>query len=308
MRAAGLSEYLQSRYGLSLSGIVLVSSVLNFGTIDFTHQNQLPYIGFLPSYAATAWYHRKLGPDLQAMTVDQIANQARTFAGGEYTLALQRGDTLSAEERRHTADVLSRLTGLSPAYWRQKKLRVEDNLFFNQLLRDDGKTIGRFDSRFSGVRYEPGTDSGHEYDPSDDAVAGTFTAVFNDYIRRELDYESDLPYGTLADVGPWHFGDASEGFPNTSGDLKRAMTRNPYLKVWVTCSYYDLATPFYAAELAVAGLDLDPAVRSNLRFSYYPLGHMLYIHRSSRLKFKADFSVFLEDSLHQNAVPTAARP
>ena len=309
-RAAGLSDYLQARYGMYLNGIVLVSSVLSFQTLEFTPQNNDPYIGFLPTYAAAAWYHKKLPADLQAKGVAEVSALARTFAGGDYTLALARGDTLSAAEKQRIAAELSRYTGLSPAYCLQRKLRIPDYLFFSQLLRGEDKLLGRLDARFSGLRYEPGTDGtlgDGEYDPSDEAVAGPLTAAFNDYVRRELKFESDLPYEGTADVNPWNFGDAGAGFPNTAEDLRKAMTRNPYLKIWVTCSYYDLATPFYAAENAVAIMNLDPAARANLRFTYYESGHMLYIHQPSRIKFKSDFEAFLQDALHQPTVHAAAR-
>jgi carboxypeptidase C (cathepsin A) len=309
-RAAGLSDYLQNRYGLYLNGIVLVSSVLSFQTLEFTPQNNDPYIGFLPSYATAAWYHKKLPADLQAKSVAEVSTLARAFAGGDYTLALARGDTLPAAEKQRIAAELSRFTGLPAAYCLQRKLRIPDYLFFSQLLRDENKVMGRFDARFTGLRYEPGTDGtlgDGEYDPSDEAVSGPLTATFNDYIRRELKFESDIPYETVTDVDPWNFGDAGSGFPNTAEDLRKAMTRNPYLKVWVTCSYYDLATPFFAAENAVALMNLDPAARANLRFTYYEAGHMLYIHQPSRVKFKQDFEAFLQDALHQQPVHAAAR-
>jgi carboxypeptidase C (cathepsin A) len=310
-RAAGLSDYLQNRYGLYLNGIILVSSVLNFQTLQFAPQNNDPFVDFVPSFATTAWYHRKLAPDLQAKPVAEVAALARAFAGRDYALALQQGDQLSAEERKRVAEGLSRFTGLPAAYVLQRKLRVNDAAFFTKLLLDEGRVVGRFDARFTGLRYEPGTDLGFgqvgEYDPSDEAVTGPLNAAFNDYVRRELKYESDIPYEAGADVQPWNFGDAENGFPNTAEDLRHAMTRNPYLKVWVTCSYYDLATPFYAAESVVAAMNLEPAIRANLRFSYYESGHMLYIHKPSRLKFKTDFEAFLDDALHQQPVHSAAR-
>jgi carboxypeptidase C (cathepsin A) len=307
-RAAGLSDYLQNRYGLYLNGIILVSSVLSFQALEFTPQNNDPFIGFLPSFATTAWYHRKLSTDLQAKGVADVAAEARTFASHDYALALLQGDNLSADEKKRVADGLSRLTGLPSAYYLQRKLRVADSEFFTQLLGPENRLIGRFDSRYTGLRYEPGTtDASNEYDPSDEAVNGPLTAAFNDYVRRELKYESDIPYETVSDVSPWNFGDAGNGFPNTAEDLRHAMTRNPYLKVWVTCSYYDLATPFYGAESAIAHLNLDPSVRGNLRFTYYESGHMLYLHKPSRVKFKADFEGFLHDATTQQPVHSAAR-
>ena len=303
-RAAGLAEYLQNRYGLYLNGIVLVSSVLSFQTLEFTPQNNDPYIGFLPTYTATAWYHHRLPADLQGKSLAEVSAAARAFAGGDYTLALARGDALPAAEKQRVANELGRFTGLPAAYYLQRKLRVPDALFFTQLLKDEGKIVGRLDSRFTGLRYEPGADT-PEYDPSNEAVFGPLTAAFNDYVRRELKFESDIPYEGIAEVDPWNFGDAGAGFPNTAEDLRKAMTRNPYLKIWVTCSYYDVATPFYAAENAVALMNLEPAVRANLRFTYYEAGHMLYIHQPSRMKFKSDFEVFLKDATTQPAIHSA---
>ncbi|HTE05823.1 MAG TPA: peptidase S10 [Planctomycetota bacterium] len=305
-RAAGLSDYLQDRYGLYLNGIVLVSTVLSFQTLQFTPQNMDPYVGFLPTFAATAWYHHKLPPDLAALSLPELCARARAFAAGDYALALARGDTLPEAELARVAGQLSRFTGLPADFCAQRRLRVSDSLFFTRLLAGEGRVVGRLDSRFTGLRYEPGTDDG-EYDPSSEAVAGALTAAFNDYVRRELHFETDIPYETLTDVGPWNFGDAGEGFPNTAEALRRAMTRNPYLKVWVTCSYYDVATPFFAAENSVAAMNLDPAVRRNLRFSFYESGHMLYIHQPSRVRFKADFDAFLDDAIHQEPVHAAAR-
>jgi carboxypeptidase C (cathepsin A) len=306
-RAAGLSDYLQSRYGLYLNGIILVSSVLNYQAVVFSAENPDPYIGYLPSYAATAWYHHKLSPEMQAKSVAEVAEEARVFAGNAYALALLHGDTVSAQDRQHIADELSRFTGIPASEFLLLKLRMKDVMFFDRLLRAEGLYLGRFDARFTGISYSPGETTDDEYDPSDEAVAPPMTAAFNDYVRRELKFESDLPYEKEIDVDPWNFGDASNGFPNTSEDLRKAMTRNPYLKVWVTCGYYDLATPFFAAENVVAGMNLDPSIRANLRFTYYESGHMLYIHAPSRAKFKADFLSFLNDATNQPVVHTAAR-
>ena len=310
-RAAGLSDYLQGRYGIYLNGIILVSSVLSYQTLEFTPQNNDPYIGFLPTYATAAWYHRKLSPDLQARSVSDVAEEARAFVTRDYAPALEQGDRLPAADRQRIAAALSRLTSLPADYILQRKLRITDGAFFGHLLLSEGRVLGRYDARFTGLRYEPGTDipedGSLEYDPSDEAVNGPLTAAFNDYVRRELNYKTDIPYEGVADVQPWNFGDAGAGFPNTAEDLRHAMTRNPYLKVWVTCSYFDLATPFFAAESIVAAMNLEPAVRANLRFTYYESGHMLYIHNPSRVKFKSDFESFLQDATHQAPVHSAAR-
>ena len=310
-RAAGLSDYLQNRYGLYFNGIILVSSALNFQALQFSPQNNDPYIEFLPSYTASAWYHKKLSADLQDKSLAEAVDAARKFAAGEYASALARGDQVTAADKQRLAGEVSRFTGLPAADILQWKLRVKDIQFFTHLLRAEGKMLGRLDARFSGFRYQPGTDitvdQESEYDPSSEAVTGPLGAAFNDYVRRELHFESDIPYELMADVEPWNFGDAVNGYPNTAEDLRKTMTRNPYLKIWVTCSYYDLATPFFGAENVIAVMNLEPAIRANLRFSYYESGHMLYIHKPSRVKFKTDFEAFLKDSLNQQPVRATAR-
>jgi carboxypeptidase C (cathepsin A) len=307
-RAAGLSDYLQDRYGLYLNGIILVSSCLNFQAISFGPGNNDPYLQYFPSYAAAAWYHKKLTPDLQSKSVADVVAAARAFAGSDYAVALGHGDMLTAADKSRLASELSRFTGLSANDILLWKLRIDTVQFSTHLLRAEGKILGGYDARFSGFRYEPGTDGGMgEYDPSAEAVSGPLSGAFNDYVRRELKFESDLPYELIADVSPWNFGEGGAGYPNTAEDLRKAMTRNPYLKVWVTCSYYDLCTPLFGAENVVAGMNLEPRIRGNLRFTYYESGHMLYIHNPSRVKFKADFEDFLKDAINQAPVHSASR-
>ncbi len=306
-RAAGLSDYLQSRYGLYLNGIVLVSSVLNYQEIRYTPENDEPYIGFLPSFATAAWYHKRLSPEMEAKTVDEIAREARAFAANEYALALGKGDAATAAERQHVADQLSRFTGIPSSEFELLELRLPARMFFDHLLFQEGRYVGRYDARFTGISYAPGRSVDDEYDPSFEAVAPTFNAAFNDYVRRELKFESDIPYEGLIDVSPWKFGNDANGAPNTAEDLRKAMTRNPYLKLWVVCGYYDLATPFFGAERGVASMNLDPAIRANLRFTYYEAGHMIYVHAASRAKFKSDFLSFLNDATNQPVINSAAR-
>lgn len=307
-RAAGLSDFLQKRYGIYLNGIVLVSTVLNFATIEFHPGNDEPYALFLPSYTATAWYHKKLSPEMQSKSLKEVISEAEDFASHDYLLALFQGNRLSSEKKQEIAERLSKFTGLSASYITQLNNRVSDELFFSHLLMDRNRQLGRYDSRFTGIRYNPGTDDG-EFDPSAEAVTGTFTAVFNDYVRRELRFESELPYETIAKVWPWSWKSAQNRYLDVSSDLHKAMSRNPYLKVWFCCGYYDLATPYYASKFTVDQMKLDPAIRNNVRLTYYDSGHMMYIYRPALEKLKTDFVAFLKDAmLDDSALVPNAQP
>jgi carboxypeptidase C (cathepsin A) len=303
-RAAGLSEYLQDRYGMYVNGIVLISSVLNFQTLEFEPGNDVPYPLYLPTYAAAAWYHNRLPSDLQQLPLRDVLNQTEAFSSGEYLLTLARGDSVSRSDLARVANQLSRFTGLDAGYLRQENLREPIERFTNDLLKEQNRSVGRYDSRFIGIRLHPGTDDG-DFDPSDEAVNGPFTAAFNDYVRRELKFETDLPYETIAEVKPWNL--AENKYLDVASNLKEAMSRNPYLKIWVCCGYYDLATPYYAAESVVRGMNLDPTIRDNIRCTYYESGHMLYIERGAREKIKDDFDGFLTEALSVKPVNNTDR-
>lgn len=307
-RAAGLSDYLQKRYGMYFNGIVLVSTVLNFATIEFNSGNDIPNALFLPSYTATAWYHKKLPAEKQAKPLLEVLKEAEEFASHEYLQSLFQGDRLSNSQRDTLAAQLSSFTGLSQAYVKQQNNRIEDSLFFTHLLADENRQTGRYDSRFTGIRYNPGTDR-YEFDPSGEAVTGTFTATFNDYVRRELRFESELPYETIANVWPWSFKNAQNRYLDVSEDLRKAMSRNPYLKVWLACGYYDLATPYFASKYTVDQMALDPSIRKNVRLTYYESGHMMYIYKPALKQFKADFDAFVKDAvLPDSALVKNAEP
>jgi carboxypeptidase C (cathepsin A) len=303
-RAAGLSEYLQDRYGIYVNGIVLISSVLNFQTLDFEPGNDVPYPLYLPTYAAAAWYHKRLPPDLQKLPLRDVLNQTESFSSTEYLLALARGDAVSGSDAEHVANQLSRFTGLGADYLKQESLREPIERFTNDLLKDQNRSVGRYDSRFTGIRIHPGTDA-EDFDPSDEAVNGPFTGAFNDYVRRELKFETDLPYETIAEVNPWNL--AENKYLDVAASLKEAMSRNPYLKIWVCCGYYDLATPYYAAESVVRGMNLDPAIRNNINFTFYESGHMLYIERGAREQLKNDLDQFLSGALAPKPISNTER-
>ncbi len=304
-RAAGLSEFLQERYGIYLNGIALVSSVLNFATLDFAPNNDMPFVLYLPSYAATAWYHKKLSADMQSKPLSSVLEEAEAFASTDYLLSLFQGDRLSQDKIEQLSQRLSDFTSLPAKDIARLNARVPDELFFTRLLMDKNRQVGRFDSRYTGIRYNPGTDR-NDFDPSFEAVSGPFTATFNDYIRRELHFESELPYETLANVWPWSFKSFENRYVNVADDLRRAMTRNPYLKVWICSGYYDLATPYFASKYTVDQMSLDPLIRKNIRLTYYDAGHMMYVYKPALIKFKSDFETFLQDAClpDSRAVPS----
>jgi len=303
-RAAGLSNYLQSRYGLYLNGIVLISSVLNFQAIDFSPGNDKPYPLFLPSYASAAWYHKRLSADLQQLSLPDLLSKVEQFAANDYERALSRGDRLSPDETNAVATQLARFTGLTQQRFLQLSLREPDDLFFNDLLRDQNRSVGRYDSRYTGIRSYPGTDR-EDSDPSDEAVDAPFTSAFYTYVRQDLKYESELPYERVAEVHPWLF--ARNKYLEVAEDLKKAMNRNRYLRVMVCCGYYDLATPYFAAESVVHTMNLDPAVRNNVTLSFYGAGHMVYLESASRKKLQTDFEQFVDSALSMETVPSASR-
>ena len=292
-RAAGLSGWLQEQ-GLYVNGIVLLSTVLNFQTSRFDTGNDLPYILFLPTYASIAWYHKQLPADLQAMPVAQVAAEAERFALGDYTNALMKGDRLTDAEHTAIAKQLARLTGLSQQYVEQSNLRIRIDRFDKELLRRQRRTVGRLDGRFVGYDRDAAGES-PDYDPSYAAIMGEYTAVLNDYVRRELKLETDLPYEILTDkVRPWSYDKASNRYVDVGETLRDAMTQNPFLKVFVANGYYDLATPFAATNYTFSRMQLEPEIRSNLSMDYFEGGHMMYIDRKAHARLKKDIGEFMK--------------
>ena len=296
-RAAGLSGYLQERHGMYLNGLMLVSSVLDFQTLEFLPTNDVPYILYLPTYAATAWYHRRLDAKLQKnlrATIDEV----RIFALGEYASALLKGNALAPRERAKIAAKVARYTGLPAEYVERSHLRVEIMRFCKELLREKRRTVGRLDSRFQGVDRDAAGEH-FEQDPSMVNIIGPYTATFNDYVRRELGYESDLPYEILSFKAheSWRYDDHENRYVEVAETLRKAMHTNPHLKIFVANGYYDLATPFLATEYTFDHLALDPALRGNVSMAYYEAGHMMYIHKPSLAQMKKDLSAFVKASV-----------
>ena len=293
-RASGLSGYLQERHGLYLNGIMLVSAVLNFQTVDFTPGNELPYVLFLPTYAATAWYHHALRI---RRPLQKLLAEVEKFAINEYAPALLQGDDLPRRERQNIVEKLARYTGLSQEYIERSNLRIPDFRFFKELLRSRARVVGRLDSRFLGIDADNLGD-GTQNDPSYTNIIGPYTAAFYDYVRRELNFEKDIPYEVInGQVSPWSYAQHENQFVYVSETLRQAISINPYLRVFLACGYYDLATPYFASEYTIKHLGLDESLRGNISTSYYEAGHMMYIHMPALEQLKKDLADFIQKAL-----------
>lgn len=292
-RSAALSYRLQEG-GISLNGVVLVSSILNFSDIAAGMDNR--YIDDLPSYAAIAWYHNKVAN--KPADLKSFLDEVRAYARGPYAEALFQGQNLSATEEDQVAQKLSQMTGVEVKYWKHANLRVSASQFRKELLRDDNRTLGRYDARFEGIDMNGITDS-PSYDPSDTGITGAFVAAFQEYLASDLKFSSDDVYKTTA-YGPgfnWDWkhtppvGD-KENEPDVALDLGAAMRQNPHMKLFSANGYFDLATPFFGTEYDISHMQLDPVLRQNIRFGYYPSGHMIYLNVDALKEFKADLVQF----------------
>jgi carboxypeptidase C (cathepsin A) len=295
-RAAGLAKSL-SDAGVQLNGIVLVSTILDLGLFSGNDQT---LINFLPTYAADAWYHGKIEPkpDLQAFLAE-----AKAFASGPYAAALQKGDAVSDQEKQSVAQQMARLTGLSADYILRSNLRVQPNRFQRELLRDRHEIIGRIDSRFVGTEADAVGES-PSYDPQASAISGAFVGAFNDFLFRDLGYRTPLTFrpNNYAGIGnDWVFShngpDGQQFAANTSSDLAQAMRENPRLKIMNAAGLYDLATPFFAAEYDLGHMALEPRIAANIRYTYYPAGHMMYIDPASARRLTADIKGFYASAM-----------
>jgi len=291
-RSAKLSNLLQQKHGIYLNGVILLSSILNFQTARFDVGNDLPYPLFLPTYTATAWYHKRLPQDLQSGALTRALEESERFASGEYTLALMQGNKLPPERWNDIAAKVARYTGLSADFVKRTNLRPEIQAFVKELMRDQRTTVGRLDSRFKGQDRDAAGQE-NEFDPSYAAIQGPFTAVLNGYVSQELGFKSDLPYEILTGrVRPWNMGEGS--YLNVAEDLRTAMTQNPALKVFVANGYYDLATPFFATRYTFDHLGFDPGYEARVSMRYYEAGHMMYIRQTDHQQLKKDLAAFIE--------------
>ncbi|EMI43620.1 serine carboxypeptidase family protein [Rhodopirellula sp. SWK7] len=297
LRAAGLSGELQNRYHMYLNGIVLVSAVVDFQTLRAAGNNDIAYTLFLPSFSATAWYHDALPEHLQSQTVEKVVEEAEAFAKGPYMQALLAGDSLPDEQRKLVMARMSELTGLSSDYIDRANLRVNMGQFGKELLRSRRRVIGRFDGRYTGIDSDHVGESA-EHDPSASAVFGPFTSAMNQYLRDDLEVNEDRVYEILTSkVHPWDYSEFANRFVDASATLRKAMTDNPYLRVYAACGYYDLATPSFAMEHTRDHLGLPAELRSNFEMGFYHAGHMMYVHEPSLIKLRKDLIKFYDAAL-----------
>jgi carboxypeptidase C (cathepsin A) len=293
-RAAGIAGYLAD-HGISFNGITLLSTAMDFGTLEFAKNNDVPYVLLVPSFTMIAAYHKRLAPDLM-QDLAKTRQEAEHWASTDYMLALAKGDGLSPDERQKIVDQYSRYTGIDRKVIDNANLRIDVGEFTHNLLLDQKLRVGRLDGRFTGVDPEGLLDT-RFYDPTSSAILPPYTSVFNNYVRTELGYKVDVPYKVFAWDEPafqkWEWGEATKGYPNTGPGLRAALAKNPYLRVLVMEGYYDLATPYYAANYSVDHLDLGPNFRKNISFETYEAGHMVYVDNGSHQKMKKDLVDFM---------------
>jgi len=312
-RSGALAYQLQDR-GLALNGVILLSSIMNYGSRQ-PGLDQV-YLNYLPSYAATAWYHHKMTN--APATVGEAAAAARAYAVGPYAAALAKGQNISPEERDSVAQRLSELTGLSPDFIKRSNLRVDLSRFRKELMRNERETVGRFDSRYTGVDFDAAGDS-PEYDASDKAISGAFIGSLNNYLARDLNYDTNMTYRLSArDESGFNWdwkhrapgSDNPQNNPNTALDLAAAMRTNPYLKVLSLNGWYDMATPFFGTEFDLSHMMLEPVQQRNLEFRYYPAGHMVYLNPDALHAMRLDVERFIYDAVGEvrsSSAPAAPR-
>jgi len=297
-RSAPLVNILQNKDGMYFNGIVLISSVLNLGTISFHPGEEMPYVFYVPSYAATAWINNVLKD--RPENLDNFLKEARQFAQTEYAAALLKGKALTLPEKTEIAKKLSRFTGLTEDYLMKADLRVNLAQFMQELQRSRGLVTGRLDARFTGPAYDLLSEYS-EYDPQDVAITGPFVAAFNSYVREDLKFGQQKTYHPQGEVfKDWnwkHTGGNNFGFPgapNVEGDLVEALFTNSHLQVEVENGIFDLATPFFATEYTMDHLGLPDKLQTNIHLNYYNAGHMMYVHDEDRVKLKANVAKFIE--------------
>ena len=287
-RASGLADHLQERHLMFLNGVILVSMT----SLNVETGEDLGYALILPHYTATAWYHKKLSADLQNRPLRDLLDEVEKFAMEDYLLTLTKGGYVPESEKAEVIRKLSRYTGLSPDYIRYSNLRIERGRFRKELLRDENRTVGRLDSRYKGIDKDAAGES-IEYDPAIVDWEGTFSGAFNQYIRSELKYETDLSYEIWGNVRPWK----RDPSVRVGEMLRQAMHKNKYLEVFIAEGYYDAACDYFTAQYVFSHLDLNGALKDRIHFGFYESGHMMYCHKPSLIQMKKDLTGFIRSAM-----------
>jgi carboxypeptidase C (cathepsin A) len=292
-RAAGLSEHLLDRFGIALNGIMLISTVLDFQTLQPGEGNDTPFPLFLPTYTAAAWYHRRLAPELQ-QNLETTLREVEDWATDVYPGVLMKGAALSKPARHDAAARLARYTSLPVELVEKGDLRITSGVFQKHLLENQRRIIGRFDARITGYDDAP-LSPYPSFDPSLSQYLAIYSSTFNDYVRRVLNYESDLPYEVLSDkVRPWNYGRNRSGYVFVADNLESAMIKNPHLRVLFASGYFDLATPYFATRYTANRMDLNEPLRANVTHTHYLGGHMMYHDFDALVKLKHDVRAFMQ--------------
>ena len=300
-RNAGLVKYLQDK-GIAMNGVIMVSAVFELQHLLFGPGDDVSFLVHFPTYAATAWYHNKVMDKKESL--EAFLDEVRLFTEGEYATALLKGDRMSDSEKSAIAQKLSDYSGLSKAYWMRADLRVSNGEFFQELLRENGMTVGRLDSRFTGVN-EDLLSQFAMTDPTSDAISPPFISAFKDYLYNDLKARKDLSYttstGSRSDF-KWDWNHSGNVIWNaqvavsTLPDMTSAMKRNPNLKILILNGYYDIATVFYGVEHSINHMGLDAELKDNIIMKYYEAGHMMYTHQPSMEQFKNDVGQFIDQT------------
>jgi carboxypeptidase C (cathepsin A) len=303
-RSAVLADILENSKSIDLNGVILLSQIFNFTTdIDGPSGNpgvDLPYVLALPTYAATAWYHKKLPQ--QPSELEPFLKEVEDFTMGPYTHALALGTDLTAEEKQSVAEKLHQYTGLPVAYLLRANLRVNGGEFEKTLQEDQDLTTGRLDSRFSGPNLNPLSENA-EYDPQSSAISSAYVSLFNDYVRRDLKYGEGQTYLPNAQFGAFQWITLHRNNSvnlNVAVDLAEALKTNPRLRIMVNGGYYDLATPFFAAQYEEKHLPIPQSLARNIEFDWYQSGHMVYVRDESLKQLHDRVSAFIKSTLTES--------
>jgi carboxypeptidase C (cathepsin A) len=303
-RSAVLADTLENGKSVDINGVILLSQIFNFTTdIDGPGANpgvDLPYVLALPTYAATAAYHKKLPQ--QPAALEPFLKEVEDFAMGPYTHALALGTDLGADEKQQVAEKLHEYIGLPVAYLLKANLRVSGGEFEKTLQEDQDLTTGRLDTRFSGPNLNPLSESA-EYDPQSSAISSAYVSLFNDYVRKDLKYGEGQTYLPEALFGSTQWDLVHKGNPvslNVAGDLAEALKTNPRLKIMVNGGYYDLATPFFAAEYEEKHLPIPQSLAKNIEYDWYESGHMVYVRDESLKQLHDRVAAFITKTQAEN--------